>query len=220
MSDPRTVFSYNMIKGEPFERTIYVKDRRTHRVFPPADPFAKMRPLGTTGFGEYDLTAEVNSQYGISLSLTALETNSLTAGTYEFDVVATIGGESRGVAKGQIEVVELDRVTPIDISGVITVYLDRTNVITLELGEDVSADIFTSEIREEPNSISTLIATWDVTFTTDGTDGSLTLTLDNSVTSAITATGGYMDVKRVTGGEPVTVLSEPLEVVFEETVTS
>lgn len=102
----------------------------------------------------------------------------------------------------------------------IVVYKNRTNVITVDMGQDVSADVLTSEIRAEPEVDSLLIATWNVTFATDGTDGELILTLDNTITEAITADSGYMDIKRMSGGEPLPVFDRPLEVEFRGSVTA
>lgn len=99
------------------------------------------------------------------------------------------------------------------------VYKDRTNVVQLNLGFDVSADIITSQIREQTNKDSTLIATWTVAFAGDGTDGQLILTLDNSLVAAITRRSGFMDIKRLSGGEPLPVFDSPLEVEFLGSVT-
>ena len=104
----------------------------------------------------------------------------------------------------------------------VVVHKGRTNTIRVNLGYDVSAEDpshITSEIRAEPSQESTLIATWYVDYETDGSDGVLTLTLDNTITSQITPNTGYMDLKRVIGGEPLAVFDEPLEVVFKGTVT-
>jgi hypothetical protein len=87
------------------------------------------------------------------------------------------------------------------------------------MGMDVSQDTLTSEIRSSPNKNAPLIATWNLTFATDGTDGEIILTLDDTVTGAIEADSGYTDIKRVTGGEPVPVFDKPLEVIFRGTVT-
>lgn len=103
--------------------------------------------------------------------------------------------------------------------GQIIVHKGRTNIITVSLPFDVSDDDITSEIREATNSASDLIATWIVSYVTDGTDGELRLTLDDSVTSEITNTTGFMDLKRVTGSEPVSVFDEPLEVLFMDSIT-
>lgn len=99
------------------------------------------------------------------------------------------------------------------------VYKNRTNVVPVNLGFDVSTDTITSEIREDKKIDSPLIATWSVDFLTDGVDGKLIFTLDDSVLSSITQKHGYMDVKRLSGGEPLPVFSSPLRVTFEEVVT-
>ena len=105
------------------------------------------------------------------------------------------------------------------MSSRIIVHKNRTNVLTISLGFDVSGDIITSEIRSEPSVDSPLLATWDVSFRTDGTDGELVLILDDLDTSQIRATSGYMDLKRVSGSEPLAVFDQPLEVSFRGSVT-
>jgi hypothetical protein len=102
----------------------------------------------------------------------------------------------------------------------IRVYKERTNVITIDMGFDVSGDTITSEIRSQPDTSGALIATWTVTFTTDGTDGELTLTIDQSLAANIVASTGYMDLKRVSGGEPIPVFARPLQVEFIGAVTA
>jgi hypothetical protein len=101
----------------------------------------------------------------------------------------------------------------------ITVFKGRTKVVPVSLGVDVSQDTITSEIRMDKDPESTLIAEWVVTNVTDGVDGEILLTLDNSVSEQISQSKGYMDIKRVTGGEPVAVFDEPLEVLFKNVVT-
>ena len=101
----------------------------------------------------------------------------------------------------------------------VKVYKGRTTIVPVSLGFNVSLDIITSEIRTEKNQTSPLIAAWEVSFETDGTDGELILTLDDSVTSEITESIGYMDLKRVSGGEPLPIFNEPLEVAFVNTIT-
>ena len=106
------------------------------------------------------------------------------------------------------------------MSNAVIVHIGRTNTLTVDLGVDVSADTITSEIRSEPRADAPLIATWSVVKTNGGADGELTLTLDDVITAQITAASGWMDIKRVTGGEPVPVFDKPLEVVFRGTVTA
>lgn len=100
----------------------------------------------------------------------------------------------------------------------VIVYKNRTNVVQVDLGSDISADDFTSEIRQKALVGSPLVATWVVAFLTDGTDGKLVLTLDNSELQDVGVKVGYMDIKRTSGGEPYQVFS-PIKVVFQETVT-
>lgn len=99
----------------------------------------------------------------------------------------------------------------------IVVHKGRTNIVTVSLGIDVSDDTITSEIR---TSSGVLIASWVVTFDGDGTDGELILTLDDSVTAAVTYPAGIMDLKRVSAGQPLPVFNRPVEVEFRETVTA
>lgn len=101
----------------------------------------------------------------------------------------------------------------------VVVQKGRTVVVPVSLGFNVSQDIITSEIRVDPSYESELIATWDVTFDTDGTDGELVLTLDDEVTTEIEQSVGYMDLKRVAGGEPLAIFNAPLEVSFIDAVT-
>lgn len=101
----------------------------------------------------------------------------------------------------------------------VIVHKNRTNVLTVSMGMDVSSDTITSEIRSEPDVDSPLIATWEVAYKTDGSDGELILTLDDLETSQIKANSGYMDLKRIIGGEPYAVFDQPLEVSFRGVVT-
>lgn len=105
------------------------------------------------------------------------------------------------------------------MSNQVIVHKGRTNTLIVNLGQDVSADTFTSEIRSEPTVESPLIATWQVSFVTDGVDGELKLVLDDAATTGIKPNSGYMDLKRISGSEPVPVFDRPLEVVFRGTVT-
>jgi len=105
------------------------------------------------------------------------------------------------------------------VSEPLEIYKNRTNIIPVSLELDVSADSFFSEIRAERNTTSTLIATATVDFLTDGTDGEIVVKFDNSSLSAVTVKSGYMDVKRVSNGEPLQAI-EPVKVVFKDPVTA
>lgn len=104
----------------------------------------------------------------------------------------------------------------------VVVYKNRTNVIQVNLGMAVGTDEFTSQIRDGKLITSDLIATWDVEILTapDDVDGKLKLTLDDSVVVDITQKTGYMDIKRVSGGEPLQVFAAPVKVQFKDVITS
>lgn len=105
------------------------------------------------------------------------------------------------------------------MSNEIVVHKGRTNVLIVDLGFDVSADTFTSEIRADPKQTALLIATWEVDFVTDGSDGKIRLRLDDVITAQISANSGFMDVKRMSGGESLPVFDKALEVTFRGSVT-
>lgn len=105
------------------------------------------------------------------------------------------------------------------MSSKVIVHKGRTNIISVFMGISVAADTYTSEIRSEPDQAAPLIATWTVTKVGDGSTGELRLLLDDNDTRQIKANSGYMDIKRVSGGEPIPVFDTPLEVSFRGTVT-
>jgi len=102
----------------------------------------------------------------------------------------------------------------------IIIHRGRTVIVTVAVGMDVSADVMTSEIRTEEDPESELIASWLVTFLTDGTDGELILTLDNLITQAIEHSNGFMDIKRISSGEPLSVFDKALPVSIRGAVTA
>jgi hypothetical protein len=106
------------------------------------------------------------------------------------------------------------------MAGPIKVYKGRTVKLPVQLPYDVSQDTITSQIRKSKSRASLLIATWQVSFRSDGRDGKLDFILDDSVTSLITAQYGYMDILRVSGGEPYSVLDDPIMVEFKSVVTT
>lgn len=104
--------------------------------------------------------------------------------------------------------------------GQIDIHRYRTNNILVRLGFDVSLDTFASEIRKAEDPTSELLGAFTWTFATDGTDGDIILTMTSTVASAITLANGYMDVKRISGGEPYPCFSRPVEVAFIGAVTA
>jgi hypothetical protein len=105
------------------------------------------------------------------------------------------------------------------MSSHITVRKNRTNIMEVQLAYDVSSEIITSQIRKGRTPEHPLICEWLIRFKNDGKDGSLIFTLDDSVTSEIEDTVGYMDILRISGGEPITVIEFPLIVFFQEVIT-
>lgn len=99
-------------------------------------------------------------------------------------------------------------------------HINRTTTHRLELGYDVSADTLSAQIRVDESHTSTLIANLVVDFETDGTDGNVLLTLTNEASVDITNSKGFMDVLRMSGGEPLSVFAEPLPVIFRGSVTT
>lgn len=73
---------------------------------------------------------------------------------------------------------------------------------------------FISQIRTTPDYTSELLMEWTVSFDDDGTDGILRLVADDTVTGAVTADGGFMDVLRIDGGQKTSEFDEALPVEF------
>ena len=102
----------------------------------------------------------------------------------------------------------------------IQVWLGRTNEVEIDFGEDVSTSSVSSQIREEPNSQSPLIAQWTSSFKTNGADGVVVLKLQPTDLSSVTEERGYMDIKRVVGGESVVDLDNHIKVIFIKPITT
>ena len=97
-----------------------------------------------------------------------------------------------------------------------------TNVVLVSLGYSVKDDLLTSQIRTGTDITSDLVVEWAVEFVNDGSDGQLRLTVDDAVPVDPSVEFGYMDMKRVIGGEggePVPVFSGPILVTFLDVVT-
>jgi hypothetical protein len=102
----------------------------------------------------------------------------------------------------------------------INVYKRRTTTVIINLGVDISADTFVGEIRTGKTVAGELIATWDISFVTDGKDGLLKLLIDDSDADQFTYAYGYTDLKRVIDNEPVPVFLDPLKILFKDPVTT
>lgn len=101
----------------------------------------------------------------------------------------------------------------------VIVHKGRTNSISVNLGIDITGETITSEVRSEARVDSPLIMTWAVSVV-DAATGELLLTVDNTITEQIKENSGFMDLKRVSGTEPLPVFDRPLEVEFRGTVTA
>lgn len=102
---------------------------------------------------------------------------------------------------------------------VVTVHRGRTVRLPVSLGYDVSDCAITSQIRKTASRESDLIVEWDVFYETDGKDGKVVLFLDHVTTGSIVERNGFMDLKRVSGGEVYPVFEDALEVIFKNVVT-
>lgn len=95
----------------------------------------------------------------------------------------------------------------------------RKLTVNLYLGFSVVGDEFYSQIRSGPSTDSELIADWDCSLVTDGSDGRVQLVLSAEKSQNVAHTTAYMDVKRVSNGFPVPFFRRPIEVIFEDVVT-
>jgi hypothetical protein len=102
---------YTLDKGYPWERLIMVKNRYNRRILKPSDCRAFIK---TGTLSKFEITTSITTENGILLSLTGDDTIDLPEGNLEFDVIATIDGIQRPVAKGTIEVVYNELVTPLE----------------------------------------------------------------------------------------------------------
>lgn len=98
----------------------------------------------------------------------------------------------------------------------LVVYKQRTNIFEfIFFGQDLSQDVLTSQIRRGQSSNSHKIAEFDIRPRTDGKDGRYIFTIDDSELENIPDVVGWLDIKRVSGGEPLAVLESPIPVTFQ-----
>lgn len=102
----------------------------------------------------------------------------------------------------------------------ITVYKKRTNTKEVWFGADYSDDELVSEIRVAADDESELIASWSIEPKTDGVDGKYIFTIDDSDLPSDIPDKGYMDIKRISAGEPLAVHKGYIVVDFQEVVTA
>lgn len=100
----------------------------------------------------------------------------------------------------------------------VIVHKYRTNKITVGLNMDITGDEIQSQVRTQRDPTSDLLMNWTVTVIDDAT-GELEFEVDDATTAQIEVDSGYMDILRISSGEPLPVLDRPLEVEFRNTVT-
>lgn len=102
----------------------------------------------------------------------------------------------------------------------ITVWKRRSITFEFALAHQIGDDIYTSEIRRGQSVNTPLIATWNVSVKPGGMNKTLIFSMDDSVTSLITVNYGWMDLKRVSNGEPLPVLNYSIPVLFKDVITA
>lgn len=131
--------NYSLVRGLPWERLIIVKNRYNRSVLKPTDARAYIK-TGTTSKSE--ITASLTKENGISLSLSAEETQDLPLGDLQYDVLATINGVQRPVANGTITVTALDNITPLETAQSMEIrYRQRTDYRRTFTWKDAEGDI-------------------------------------------------------------------------------
>lgn len=127
----RAVLNYTVDRGEPWERLIIPKDRRTRRKRVPVEASASVK-IGDT---IYILPVEITSEGGLLLTMTANNTEWLPNGEYDWDLVATVSRSAlltstplaeTVVVHGKLVVSTYNNLTPMDSDGVPTALVART----------------------------------------------------------------------------------------------
>lgn len=103
------------------------------------------------------------------------------------------------------------------MSGPLVLHKNRVNIITVNVGMDITGDTLTSQIREFESPDSELLVDWDLVVD-DAANGLITLTAD-LVSNPVTKTRGFMDIKRVSGSAALPMFNGTLVVEFRGTVT-
>lgn len=94
----------------------------------------------------------------------------------------------------------------------------KTVVVGISIGFNVSLFEFLCEMRESEDPASAIITTWDMSFETDGKDGELLASLDDSITSVLVLGAAWLHLYRVSGSTHLPVFGEPVEVIILDPV--
>jgi hypothetical protein len=126
----KTKIDYTVDRGELWERLVVLKDRRTHRKRVPTEVSASVKVGDTV----YVLPTEITSEGAVLLTMSAENTEWLPAGTYDWDMVATVSRSAlltstplseMLVVYGSLTVQTFDNLTPMDSDGQTTALVAR-----------------------------------------------------------------------------------------------
>lgn len=126
----KTKIDYTVDRGELWERLVVLKDRRTHRKRVPTEVAASVKVGDTV----YVLPTEITSEGAVLLTMSAENTEWLPAGTYDWDMVATVSRSAlltstplseMLVVYGSLTVQTFDNLTPMDSDGQTTALVAR-----------------------------------------------------------------------------------------------
>ena len=102
----------------------------------------------------------------------------------------------------------------------LTIYKNRTNRVLFKSGVDAPEDEWYSEIRVGKTQDSDLIVAWTFEPVDGGDPGDFLISIDDSLLQDVSHSRGYMDIKRISAGEPLPVLKDIIIVKFKDTVTA
>lgn len=114
---------YKVDRGERWERLVVIKDRRTHRKRVPTEAAATVK-IGDT---KYVIPTTITTEGCVLLTLTENNTEWLSDGTYDWDMVATVSRSAlltstplseMMVVYGTLIVSTYANLTPMDSDGV------------------------------------------------------------------------------------------------------
>lgn len=114
---------YTLVQGEPWQRLIMVKDKRTRRARKLGSARSIMRLQGTSDTHELDVT--ISYEGGAMLCITYNQSLDLTPGVWDFDVVGDYRGQNEKISQGTITVEALSTITPLEGGPMITINYDQ-----------------------------------------------------------------------------------------------
>jgi len=119
----KTEINYFITRGEKWERLIILKDKRTRRKRVPTEAAASVLINDV----KYAIPVEITAEGGVSLTMSASNTEWLADGSYSWDLVVTVSESALLTSTPLVEVVAVygtltvdtyDNITPMDSDGV------------------------------------------------------------------------------------------------------